>query len=124
MKESTLQTLEIQYLTTLTNRYDDLFFFSIPNEGLMFTMMLFGISKETSARVVNHFKKTGMISGVPDLCILFQGNCFFIENKKKGKLPSENQLRIHDKIKQAGFEVFVIDNFEGFKELLDMRGIV
>ena len=60
-----------------------------------------------------------MVSGVPDMWIGYKGECLFIENKKLGKEPSENQKRIHDKIRQAGFKVYVVDDFERFKSILN-----
>jgi len=119
MKESSLQAQCVEYLTILAQKHDDLIFFSIPNEGLMFSLMSFGVDKKKIAAIINYFKKMGLLSGIPDFCILFKTDCHFIEFKAEGKKPNEKQVRIHDKIHTAGFNVFTVDNFEMFKKLIE-----
>lgn len=107
MKESTIQIQCVDYLSALAVRYDDILFFSIPNEH-------YGITPAQRMKL----KKQGLLPGVPDFQILFRGECIFIEFKKPGEKPNEKQLRIHEKIKSAGFTVYVCDSFEGFKSIL------
>lgn len=123
MKESTIQIQCFEYLSTIAVRHDDLFFFSIPNEGLMTVLMAFRIPSAIAARIVNHFKKMGLIPGVPDFEVLFKGKCFFIEFKKQGKDPNTIQSNIHCKINNAGFIVYVCHSFEEFKIILSVEGI-
>jgi hypothetical protein len=112
MKESTLQIQCVDFLTALAMRYNDLLFFSIPNEH-------YGITHAQRTTL----KKRGLLPGTPDFQILFKGRMFFIEFKKQGEKPNEKQLRIHEKIRQCKFDVFVIDNFEDFKSLMRDEGI-
>ena len=123
MKESSLQAQCVEYLSILAQKYDDLIFFSIPNEGLMFSLMSFGVNQNKIAAIINHFKKLGLLSGIPDFCILFRGYCYFIEFKAEGKKPNEKQVRIHDKINKSGFDVFVCDNFDLFRNIIEDIGI-
>lgn len=123
MKESHLQIQCVDYISAIAVRHEDLLFFSIPNEGIMSVLMSFKIPSAISARIVNHFKKLGLLPGCPDFCILHSGNMFFIEFKKQGEKPNDKQLRIHDKINKCGFTVYVVDCFEDFKSILRDEGI-
>lgn len=49
-------------------------------------------------------------TGVPDRMILMPGGrVFFAETKDKGKVPRPRQRRVHDRLKELGFTVFVPD---------------
>ena len=53
------------------------------------------------------------IKGLPDRMILCKGGYVgFAEIKTTGKKPTKIQLYIHDKLKELGFEVFIIDDIE------------
>jgi hypothetical protein len=58
--------------------------------------------------------------GVPD-CILISphGQVLFIEFKQKGKLPTPMQAREHQRMIANGAHVFVIDDMETGKALVD-----
>lgn len=118
-KESTIQMQAVEYLTILAQQHTDLIFFSIPNEGIMMIMRAFKVPERIIARIVAYFKKMGMLSGVPDLCILYKGKIAFIEFKSPGKTPSEIQKIVHQKFLDAFFFVLVIDSFEKFKIFID-----
>jgi hypothetical protein len=61
--------------------------------------------------------------GVPDRLILFpKGVLFFVEVKSCGKVPTKIQLRDHQKRRNMGFEVFVVDSKKSVDEFI--RGIV
>jgi hypothetical protein len=45
---------------------------------------------------------------------------FFIEFKSRGKTPTSNQLEEQAFLRALGFQVFVIDNIEDGKRLLDI----
>jgi hypothetical protein len=123
MKESSIQIQCFDYLSAIANRHDDLFFFSIPNEGLMTVLMAFKIPSNIAARIINHFKRMGLVPGVPDFQILHHGECFFIEFKAPDKNPNEKQLNIHSKINDCGFTVYVCRSFEDFGSIMNDYGI-
>ena len=53
------------------------------------------------------------IKGLPDRMVLCKGGYVgFAEIKTTGKKPTKIQLYIHDKLKELGFEVFIIDDIE------------
>ena len=39
-----------------------------------------------------------------------KGQCFFIEFKRLGKKPTEGQYREHTRLREDGYEVYVVDN--------------
>ena len=123
MKESTIQMQCVDYLSALAVRHDNLMFFSIPNEGLMSVLMAFKIQPAIAARIVNHFKKMGLLPGIPDFCILYSGECIFIEFKAEGKNPTENQKHIHDKIDKSGFTVYTCRSFDDFRSVCNDAGL-
>lgn len=53
------------------------------------------------------------VSGLPDRVVLYKGHALFVELKSTGKRARPDQLRIHEKLRGYGFEVFVIDSSEG-----------
>lgn len=53
------------------------------------------------------------IKGLPDRMVLCKGGYVgFAEIKTTGKKPTKIQLYIHDKLKDLGFQVFIIDDIE------------
>jgi len=119
MKESDLQIQGVDYLTILANQHKELFFFSIPNEGLMTALVAFGVAAKIRARIVNYFKKLGMCSGIPDFQIMYNKKTIFVEFKSTNVKANARQMIIHKKIRQAGFDTFIVDNFEVFKNLIN-----
>lgn len=86
--------------------------------------------------LVNKVKRTkGMcikmspagLIGIPDRLILVNGFAAFAELKSKGKKPSRIQQYTHQKLRDAGFPVSVIDSVEGVDALLEklaeLRGV-
>lgn len=56
---------------------------------------------------------SNFIKGLPDRLVLCKGGYVgFAEIKTTGKKPTKIQLYIHDKLKDLGFEVFIIDDIE------------
>lgn len=57
---------------------------------------------------------------VPDqIFITPHGRVVFVEMKSEGKKPTPGQLREHDKLRNQGCLVFVIDSVEAGKELIN-----
>ena len=69
--------------------------------------------------LVYKFSSPGMVS-VPDrLLILPCGLVFFIEFKRSGCKPTPKQLREHQRLQAQNVKVFVIDNVEDGKNLIN-----
>lgn len=51
-------------------------------------------------------------SGDPDRIYIRDGECFFIEFKRKGKKPTQKQLEIHEELRMQGMTVWVIDHID------------
>ena len=47
------------------------------------------------------------------------GFAFFIEFKAPGKKPTEKQLRDHEERRRMGFKVFVVDDIDRGKRIID-----
>lgn len=59
------------------------------------------------------------ITGLPDrLCLLPGGLIFFVEVKTTKKKPRKIQLIVHEKLRNLGFEVFIIDRIAQIKPLI------
>ncbi len=60
------------------------------------------------------------MNGLPDrLVLLPNGKMFFAELKAPGKKPRSEQVRVHERLRKLGFDVYVIDNTARVKEILD-----
>lgn len=60
------------------------------------------------------------LAGLPDrLALLPGGRLFFAEIKAPGKRPRAIQTRIMSKIKNLGFEVYVLDSLEAIKKVIE-----
>lgn len=57
--------------------------------------------------------------GVPDRVFIRGGKLFFVEFKAPGKKPTKLQDKIFGKIRAELFEVYIIDNIEQGKKLID-----
>ena len=57
--------------------------------------------------------------GVPDRIFIGGGEIFFVEFKAPGKKPTKLQDKIFSKIRAELFEVYIIDNIEQGKKLID-----
>ena len=122
-KESDIQKSIIDYLSYIA-RSRNFFFFSIPNEGAMITAMIAGMTSKTMAIMINHFKKMGMVPGIPDLCILFESKAIFIEVKKPGEKPTPGQEIIHNVMEKTGHVVWIASSVEEIEQILKEEGII
>jgi len=59
-------------------------------------------------------------AGMPDRLLLFpKGRLAFVEVKRKGQVPRPLQSSRHRLLKQLGFKVFVLDDKEQIKEIIE-----
>ena len=67
--------------------------------------------------LVRKFSSPNHVS-VPDRIFLLNAFTFFVEFKAPGKKPTEKQLREHQKMREVGHIVLVVDNVEHGKNLI------
>lgn len=87
------------------------------------------LERDTENRAVNYGRATGWEMrkytspshrSVPDrLCMHDFCTIIYIEFKRLGEEPTPSQLIEHRKLRMRGFEVYVIDNVEDAKRVLD-----
>ena len=76
-------------------------------------------------RVTDYAKTKGLMvmrfrdKGLPDRLLVGNSQAFFIEFKKLGAKPSKFQARMIEKIRAAGLAVYVIDDVEQGKRIID-----
>jgi hypothetical protein len=61
--------------------------------------------------------------GLPDRIFIRNGVVFFIEFKAPGKSPTKLQIKVHNDINFHKINVYVIDNFDKGKELIDKYNV-
>ena len=110
-EEDALQRQQVQYLRILESQ-GRLLFFAVPNGGKR--------SKIEAAIM----KGLGVRAGVPDLVILHDQKCSFIENKSaKGRL-SPSQMQFIDYCARHGYYFHLCSNFQQFLNTLYDWGII
>lgn len=88
------------------------------------------LEKDIEKRVCDYAKSKGILAykftsparaAVPDrLMIAPNGVCFFIEFKREGAKPTPAQEREHLRLRAQGCHVFVVDNIEVGKGVVDV----
>jgi len=108
MKESIIQQQICDYLSL-----QGIFYFSIPNEH-------YNISH--GQRVT--LQKMGLVSGMPDLCILHNGTAYFLEVKNETGKASKQQLIIHKALTDKGYKVVIVRSVEDVKTILTVWSVI
>jgi hypothetical protein len=118
MKESKIQQQIISYLSHIAIQ-NNIVFFAIPNESFMMTAKMARMPEKQMAILNTHLHKMGMVSGIPDLCLLYNGEAYFLEVKNEvGKLSATQKL-IHKAFKRCGFTVYVVRSVEDVESILN-----
>lgn len=59
------------------------------------------------------------IVGLPDrMCLLPGGRIFFVEVKTTGKKPRKIQTYVHEKLRNLGFKVYVLDKSQTIRNII------
>ncbi len=86
------------------------------------------LEKDIERKVCAHAKKIGMEvykfssparAAVPDRMFLYKKYVFFIEFKATGKKPTAQQVREHNRMSEQGVDVFIVDNVNNGKFIID-----
>lgn len=98
--------IQVSCVNWFKREYPNYLIFSIPNGELR--------HKTVAIRL----KAEGLLSGVPDLCIITDKKLLWIELKaEKGRL-STNQKEVQKKLQELNQEVYTCYSFDDFKNLL------
>ena len=86
------------------------------------------LEKEIELSLVKRIKALGGVAykftspnrrSVPDrLCLLPGGRVVFVECKAPGKMPTVLQAKEHERLRELGFAVLIVDGVETVKGLL------
>jgi hypothetical protein len=89
------------------------------------------LEKEIEAAVCQYAKEFGMLvykftspqrAAVPDrIFIRPDGTVIFVEFKRKGQVPTPAQAREHQRLRNHGVSVFVIDSIDMGKAMVDFN---
>jgi hypothetical protein len=86
------------------------------------------LEKQIEERVCTYAKEKGFLvykftsparMAVPDRMFIKNGKVWFCEFKRGGEKPSPPQEREHKRLRDAGVTVYVIDNVEDGKRMID-----
>ena len=86
------------------------------------------LEKQIEAKVCDYAKERGMSvykftspsrSAVPDRLFIYNGRAFFVEFKRGGQKPTAAQEREHERLRQQKINVFVIDDVEKGKWVIE-----
>lgn len=87
------------------------------------------LEKQIEKKVCDYAKEKGILvykfsspghAAVPDRMFIFAGQVMFIEFKRGGEKPTAPQEREHARIRNQDVKVFVIDDVEKGKKLIDL----
>ena len=87
------------------------------------------LEKRIETKVCDYAKTKGMMvykftsparAAVPDRLFIYNGSVFFIEFKREGQKPTPAQEREHHRLRQHKVMVFVVDNVDDGKAMVDM----
>ena len=65
-----------------------------------------------------HFKFKSTVNGVPDQIIIYDKNIYLVEVKRPDETPRKSQIVVHNKIKDQGVDVYVLDTKEKIDQFI------
>jgi hypothetical protein len=91
------------------------------------------LEKDIEKRVKEYAREKGLLAykftspmraAVPDdLLVCKNGRVVFVEFKRKGKVPTPAQLREHERLRGHNVPVYVIDDVDSGKRLIDVLAL-
>jgi len=79
--------------------------------------IMFSVPNESTYKRKEKFKKSGMLSGAPDLVIIKPNETFFIELKSSAGRCSAEQKALHIKIDSLNQKVYTVRTLQNFIHL-------
>jgi len=108
-KHQTENALQQQCYRYFHNNYPHL-------RGLLFAVPNGGSRTVIEAKI---FKATGVVAGVSDMLLIFNGSVYCFELKTIIGKQSEKQLEWQERVEQQGINYFIIREFLEFKSIID-----
>lgn len=87
------------------------------------------LERDLQKKCVRHARERGFWArkftaagrrSAPDYIFARNGKIFFVEFKRLGEKPTPLQLEEHKEMLSYGLTVYVIDNYDDFKNLIDL----
>ena len=105
MSEDKIQAQAFQWLHNTYPLLRNLFF-AVPNGG--------------SRHIVEamKLKATGVIAGIPDMILLYNGTAIGFEFKAEKGILSDAQLKVHFIWNLNGYKVYMVRSFEQFETII------
>jgi hypothetical protein len=66
-----------------------------------------------------NLKRSGVLSGVPDLQLSVNGKVYFIELKAPNGTTSELQKQMHEALLAQGFDIYILRSFNKFVSVIN-----
>ena len=123
LPESTIQQTIISYLSAMALRYHFIFF-SVPNEGIMTVLMAHKVPKLECVKIVSYFKKMGLLPGVSDIIIGYQGKMYCMEVKDHKGTQSKAQVIFENNAGKTGIPYELVRSVEDADRVMRGWGIV
>ena len=82
--------------------------FAVPNGGYR------------NKREAYKFLQTGLVKGVSDLILLFNGRAYLLEAKTLTGKQSKTQKLWEEKVSKNGFDYYVFRSLRDFKQIIDL----
>lgn len=67
------------------------------------------------------YKKSGMLSGAPDLVIALNRRVVFVEMKSQTGRCSVEQKAVHAKLEALGHEIYVVRSLSAFRAIFNQK---
>jgi len=123
MTESKIQQNICTFLSLIAYQ-TGIVYFSVPNEGIMSVLIAFKVPKVTCFKIVNHFKKMGLLPGTSDIIIIHKGMAYCLEVKKPGGKQSKDQILFMRNVIASGGRYEIVYSLDGAKKQLIKWGIL
>jgi len=123
MTESQIQQNICTFLSLIAYQ-TGIVYFSVPNEGIMSVLIAFKVPKVTCFKIVNHFKKMGLLPGTSDIIIIYRGMAYCLEVKKPGEKQSKDQILFMRNVIASGGRYEIVYSLDDAKKQLIKWGIL
>lgn len=123
MKEDQIQQQIVSYLSSVSRKYNFIFFAPC-NEGFLMIMKKFRVPEKAQYAIMNWLRKMGFLPGVSDLIIGHNGRMFAMELKTKTGTQKKSQILFEKNCLACGIPYEIARNLDQCINCLRLWGIV